>query len=254
VIHYHGTPCGGEREQVVRFLRGRHAMVSHQRPEDIGAIAEVCQSFALDNGAYTAWRSGSPIDDWTLYYDWARLWSSHPGCDWAIIPDIVAGSEDDNDHMIGEWVDAMGMRHDIGVPVWHLHESIERLVRLANEWPRVCLGSSGEYATTQSERWWRRISEAMDAICDADGRPCCKLHGLRMLDPAIFCILPLASADSTNAVRNGCSLTRFGMYTPPSLAARQTVIADRIEAHQSAAVYRRDGQWQRVLFLKDDDT
>ena len=78
------------------------------------------------------------------------------------------------------------------------------------------------------------MSEAMNAICDGHGRPAARLHGLRMLDPAIFTKLPLASADSTNAAVNSGSLDRFGMYLPPTAAQRSAVIAERIESHNSA--------------------
>ena len=40
--------------------------------------AEVCQSFCLDNGAFSAWQSGAPITDWSGYYAWVderRIWS-----------------------------------------------------------------------------------------------------------------------------------------------------------------------------------
>ncbi|AOX26860.1 hypothetical protein C0053_19190 [Pseudomonas aeruginosa] len=60
------------------------------------------------------------------------------------------------------------------------------------------------------------MSAAMDAICDDQGRPMCRLHGIRMLDPAIFQSLSLASADSTNTEVNCGSISRFGLYTPPS--------------------------------------
>jgi hypothetical protein len=81
------------------------------------------------------------------------------------------------------------------------------------------------------------MGEAMAAICDREGRPRCKLHGLRMLSPDVFSRLPLASADSTNAVRNSSSYSRFGSYLPPTAAQRMAVIAERIEAHQSAAAW-----------------
>jgi hypothetical protein len=74
-------------------------------------------------------------------------------------------------------------------------------------------------------------------VCDDAGRPPARLHGLRMLDPAIFTKLPLASADSTNAAVNCGSLDRFGMYLPASSAQRAAVIADRIEAHNSAPAW-----------------
>lgn len=65
----------------------------------------------------------------------------------------------------------------------------------------------------------------------------CRLHGLRMMDPEIFTRLPLASADSTNAAVNCGSLSRYGSYIPPTAAQRAAVIAERIEAHNSAPVW-----------------
>lgn len=49
--------------------------------------------------------------------------------------------------------------------------------------------------------------------------------------------MPLASADSTNASVNSGSVKRFGMYTPPTAWQRASVIAERIEAHNSAPAW-----------------
>lgn len=230
MIHYHGTPCGATREDVARFLKGRHALISFFRPEDIGTAAEVCQSFCIDNGAFSAWKSGKAIEDWQPYYEFIDEWRTHPAFDWAIIPDVIDGDEDANDALLDEWNGQVE-----GVPVWHMHESLERLDRLCR-WPRLALGSSGDFATVGTDQWWRRISEAMEVIC-VNGRPRTKLHGLRMLDPAVFGRMPLASADSTNAVRNSSSYSRFGMYQPPNASTRMSIIAERIEAHQAAPVW-----------------
>ena len=91
------------------------------------------------------------------------------------------------------------------------------------------------------------MSDVMDSICDDRGRPAVKLHGLRMLDPEIFVHLPLSSADSTNAAVNSGSLSRFGCYTPPTAAQRAAVIADRIEAQNSAAVWTRQLKQSSLL-------
>lgn len=251
MIHYHGTPCGGEREQAARFLKGRHALIPWVRPEDLGTAMEVCQSFCLDNGAFTAWKSGEPIQAWGEYYQWVLAASYHPCFDFAIIPDVIDGDANQNDELIAEWNATIYRRH-IGAPVWHLHENPSRLEWLCRHWPRVCLGSSGEFSQVGTERWWRRMSDAMSACCDGDGRPKTKLHGLRMLDPEIFSVLPLASADSTNAVRNGCSVGRFGMYPAPNLGTRMGVIADRIEAHQSVPIYRKPKEEQRWLLRMNE--
>ena len=79
-----------------------------------------------------------------------------------------------------------------------------------------------------------------------DGQPICKLHGLRMLNTEVFTRMPLASADSTNAAVNGGTASRFGMYSPAEAWQRANVIADRIEAFNSAAIW--EGQMQMDLF------
>ena len=229
MIHYHGTPVSGGPRQAAQFLQGRHALIPYPRRDDLEAVADVCQSFVFDNGAFSVWKQGGTLDV-PGFTAWCDEWHRHPGFDWALIPDVIDGDEVANDALLADWP-----RHIRGVPVWHMHESLERLERLANEWQVVALGSSGQWATVGTEAWWQRMNEAMTAICDANGQPPCRLHGLRMLDPRVFEHLPLASADSTNASVNAGSIDRFGMYCPPTTALRATVIASRIEAHNSAA-------------------
>jgi hypothetical protein len=241
MIAYHGTPLGGTRIDAPRFFKGRHAMVSFANQDDLGVVAECCASFVLDNGAFTAWTKGI-TPDWDKYAEWVSLWSKHPGYDWAILPDVIDGTEDDN------WVLQMEYRKlPMGVGVYHLHESFDHLERMINRYPRIALGSSGQWPTPGTRSWWDRMSEIMNFICDDDGRPTVKIHGLRMLDPQIFSRLPLASADSCNAAINSGSLSRFGIYTPPTVSQRAEVIASRIEYHNSAAIW--EGSNQQVFEL-----
>ena len=241
MIRYHGTPFSGDTTARLA-LRGRHAMVSYARPDDVELVAEVCQSFALDSGAYTAWTKGDEVDV-VGYGEWARKWLEHPGCDWALAPDSIDGSEVENDALLSTFGDM--------VPVWHLHESLDRLVRLCNEWPRVAFGSSGQFAHVSTPQWWGRMAEALDLVTDREGRPICKLHGLRMLDSVIFAHVPFASADSTNVARNiGLDGRWSGPYVPPSQHVRALVIIDRIEAHAAASTWNRDSAgvgWNRDL-------
>ena len=82
------------------------------------------------------------------------------------------------------------------------------------------------------------MSEAMDVICDSDGRPACKIHGLRMLDVDIFSRFPFSSADSTNIGRNvGLDTQWRGTYTPASKAMRAAVMRERIESVQAATYW-----------------
>lgn len=208
-------------------------MVSFAHPEQLPLVADVCQSFTLDNGAFSAWRSGKPIENWSPFYAWVRDWIRHPGCDWFLIPDKIDGEEADNDFLVSQVPISLTSG---AVPVWHMHESINRLANLVAHWPRVAFGSSGEYAEIGTLRWEARMREAFEAICDLEGRPVTKLHGLRMLDPQIFSRFPFASCDSTNVARNvGLDGKWGGPNAPAGKAWRGQVLASRIESQQSAA-------------------
>jgi len=194
-------------------------------------FTEVCQSFVLDNGAFTFWKGGKSVNT-TAYYQWVADWRAHPGFEWALIPDVIEGSEAENDILLAQWP----FKH-IGVPVWHLHESLDRLSTLASNWGRIALGSSAEYAQVGTQKWWGRIAEVMSVMC-VDGSPITKLHGLRMLNSKVFERLPLSSADNTNIARNiGIDSRWKGTYLPPTKAARGVILANRIEAYQSAPIW-----------------
>jgi hypothetical protein len=230
VIHYHGGPITPET-CAYRVWRGRHAFISFAHPDQIELAALICQSLSLDNGAFTFWTKNQDKQvDWHAYYAWCDRWLAHPACDWAVIPDVIEGSEDENDALISEW--PFGHR---GVPVWHLNESPERLIQLANTWPRVALGSAAEWDVSSPAKCLERLYDVLPAICSA-GQPVTKLHGLRMLSHHIITAVPLASADSTNVARNiGIDAKWAGGYAPATKETRAMVLAERIESYQSPA-------------------
>lgn len=161
---------------------------------------------------------------------------------------MIDGDEKDNAKLIDQWYRRMW--HPVrvqGVPVWHLHESMDRLRLLTvnSHWPVVAIGSSGQWATVGNDAWHDRMKEAMAAICDEKGRPPCKLHGLRMLDYRVFTCYPFASVDSTNVARNH-GLDRA--YRPPSASQRMENIAQLHEAHNSPAVWMASNELQGELF------
>lgn len=228
MIPYHGLPITPETA-AVRVLTGGHGFVSFAEPRNLALAAAVCQSFAVDNGAFAAWRAGTPIVDWGPYYQWANECRLVPSCDFAVIPDVIDGTEEQNDTLLDRW--PLGR---FGAPVWHMHESLERLKRLASRFDRVCIGSSGAFAEVGTPAWWGRMAQAMQVVCDSDGRPLVRLHGLRMLDPDVFTRLPLASADSTNVGRNiGIDAAWRGTYQPPTKEARADVLRARIESQNA---------------------
>lgn len=250
MIHYHGTPVGGTRQDVVRFLAGRHALIPFARPDDLGAALEVRQSVVLDNSAFSLWRAGGGDVDVAAYHAWVHQIAGHPALDWCLIPDKIDGTEQDNVALVTLWL-RMGSRVT-SVPVWHMHESLDWLDYLVSNFQRVAIGSSGQWSNPGTDAWWVRMDAAMKRACDERGRPRARLHGLRMLDPAIFSNLPLSSADSTNASVNCGLVRRFGMYPAPTASQRADVIASRIEAHQSAPAWI-EGPSQHTIELFGGD-
>ncbi|WP_206601766.1 hypothetical protein [Herbaspirillum aquaticum] len=105
-----------------------------------------------------------------------------------------------------------------------------------------------------TDRYFQDPNEAReyanDKGIDRQGRPICKLHGLRMLDPEVFSRFPFASADSTNIGRNvGIDSAWRGTYTPPTKEARAALMRERIEAHQSLTFWdRQHAPIQESLF------
>ena len=235
MIHYHGLPITPS-DVAETVAMNSHCFVSYKNPEQLLIAAECCQSFAVDNGAFSFWIKGEPVTDWGGYYDFISKTMLFPNFDFAVIPDVIDGSEAENDELCYEWC-AKFPTH-VGAPVWHLHESFERLERLMSLFPRVCLGSSGDYKTVGTHHWWNRMQRAMKVLCDADGRPKVKFHGLRMLDITIFTAFPFSSADSTNIARNiGIDSRWKGSYTPIPKRVRALIIKDRIERHNSPSAY-----------------
>ena len=222
MIHYHGTPVT-PRERLYE-LAGRHFCVSFAEPRDVKVCHEIGQSVMLDNGAFTFWRgSASMWTDWRAFYDWAEPWLDYPTT-WAVIPDVIDGSEEDNDRLLVHWFQT---RLPKGAPVWHLHESMDRLRRLAHGYERVCFGSSGQYAKLGTPQWHGRVQEAFSVVADERGRVPW-VHMLRGLDQA-GSIYPFASADSANIARNHSQRQRPIRF-----------IADEIDAVQCP------GRWRPV--------
>ncbi len=191
-LHYHGTPITPQASMLT--LAGKCFCVSHAQPQDVKTAHRIGQSVMLDNGAFTAWKQGRPINDWRAYYDWCDVWLDHPTT-WAVIPDEIDAGSQQQDALIREW--PHGER---GAPVWHMDEPLDRLLHLLDKHPRVCIGSTAEYATVLSGPWERRMDETWDTI-SARHRRVPNIHMLRGMQ-LVRHRWPFASVDSTDVARN----------------------------------------------------
>ena len=190
MIHYHCADINPHHR--LTELAGRHLLVSHAYPAPAAISHQIGQSVLLDNGAYSVWKSNR-VAHWENYYPWCDHYLNCPTT-WAIIPDVIDGSVEDQDRLIKEW--PFGQK---GAPVWHLNEPIDRLLSLTNDWSKVCLGSAGEFATIATNRWHLRMQKAFNALAKSHQRMPWT-HGLRM--QCVGHLFPFASVDSSDIARH----------------------------------------------------
>ena len=206
MIHFHGTPISPRSE--LQRMAGKHFCVSFAEPRDGDWCLANAQSVLWDSGAFTAFTRKEAVD-WDGYYAWLEPRLGHPH--WAIIPDVIDGSVEEQKALVAEWqFDAW-----LGAPVWHMGLPIDYLVELADEWPRICFGSSGRYWQVGSIDWCRRADESFNALAKRGPLPW--VHMLRGLS---LCgdQWPFASGDSTNVARN---FKNVGSETDPERMARR---------------------------------
>lgn len=227
MIHFHGTPLSPRAK--LHELAGRCFCVSYAEPRDVEIAHEIGQSVMLDNGAFSLWTKGIQTD-WDGFANWARPWLAYQTT-WTVMPDVIDGTEEDNDGLL-VWLYAH--HKDVwerSAPVWHMHESIDRLKRLCAGYGRVCVGSSGIYRVPGTDRWRRRLDEAFNATCGNGPAPVW-LHMLRAMDEACAGDWPFASADSTNIARNHAGNNQGRVARSPRL------MAEEIDRRQAPAVWR----------------
>jgi hypothetical protein len=189
-IHYHGTPLT-PRDQLWK-MAGKNFCVSFANPADADICLRIGQSVMWDNGAFSLFTKGKEVN-WTAFYRWLEPRLGHPH--WAVIPDVIDGDVEANAQLVKEWP----FRKELAAPVWHMGEPLEVLLNFAQDFGRVCFGSSGAYWQVGSEPWCRRADEAFNEL--ARRGPIPWIHMLRGMAVAGK-RWPFASVDSVNVARN----------------------------------------------------
>ena len=189
-IHYHGTPLTPRSD--LQKMAGKNFCVSFANPQDADWCMAHGQSVMWDNGAFSAYTQGRAFDP-IAYAAWVAPRLGHPH--WAVIPDVIDGDVAAQREMIAAWPHL----RELSAPVWHMGLSLEWLVELADAYPKICFGSSGQYWQVGSEAWERRADAAFNELARRGLRPWIHmLRGLAMCGDR----WPFASADSVNVARN----------------------------------------------------
>lgn len=189
-IHYHGTPLTPRSQ--LWLMAGKCFCVSYANPSDIDVCLRIGQSVMMDNGAFTLYTKGKAVD-WGAYYKWLEPRLGHPH--WAVIPDVIDGDAEANAKLVKEWP----FSKRLSAPVWHMGEPIDVLLDFAENFGKVCFGSSGAYWQVGSESWCRRADEAFNELAKRGEIPW--VHMMRGMS-VTGKRWPFASVDSVNVARN----------------------------------------------------
>lgn len=195
-VHYHGTPI--TPRAILETLAGACFCISHAAPNDVKRCHEIGTSVMLDNGAFSVWKRGHVMDV-PAFWSWALPWLDCPTT-WAVIPDVIGGDWRETAKLISAAPRLPA--HKIS-PVWHLHDPLDRLKDLCDMFPRVCFGSSEQYAEVGSDMWHQRVGEAFDAL--QPHHQYAQVHMLRGLQCVTGMPYPFYSVDSTDIARNHCN-------------------------------------------------
>lgn len=129
-------------------------------------------SLDIDSGAFQQWRRGIQpnIERVAAYYD------QFPNARLKMMLDVIGGTEQQQRNNLAI-MESMGQRV---TPVFHgPHcESWEWFDELCERYPVVAIGSVVPDNTSSAATDW--LSQVFDRICDRDGVPRYKIHGLRM--------------------------------------------------------------------------
>jgi len=227
MIFYHGSYLGGATHIITPFFTGRNFLISMEYPRFSEYVKNQSSGFILDNGAFTLWKKGFGDVDVYKYIDFVKSFDSCDNYDYSFIPDKIDGTEKQNDDYIEKWLNLYGDFKS--VPVWHYHESFDRLRLLLASFDMVALGSSGEYATINSVDWKNRTNKIFEVYRNMNCLT--KLHGLRVLNPKIFTQYEYFSGDSSNLGRNnGSYMKRHGLK---DRYEAMVLMAKNLEKYQS---------------------
>jgi hypothetical protein len=192
-IHFHGGPITPNRV-LIEEMAGANFFVSYAAAAQIRTCHEIGQQNWIDWPAFSIWKRGLE-PDFDGYYRFIEPWLDYPTTV-ATIPDLIEGDEADNSRLVRAWPHE---KHK-GVPVYHLHEPVRRLLTLIEAFPRIAMGSSGAYSEVLSAPWERRMDECWREITRIFKRTP-SVHMMRGMQ-TIGKRWPFASVDSTDIARN----------------------------------------------------
>jgi hypothetical protein len=188
------------------------------------------QLLMVDNGAFSAWRSGKALDEqhWDAFARWGiRILDACPQAV-MVIPDVIGGTVEENHQLACDFTAGLSLlygRNDLVdrcMMVWHMHEAVEHLLGMVEGgYQYIAVGSSGEYAKVGTPAWHARIREAfaaLDGLCqEGSGYRRPWMHLMR--GQSMFHLYPFDSCSVRTPARGTSPAWRAGSSSGPTPAA-----------------------------------
>ena len=140
-VCYLGTPIT-PKEELARLAGRAFCLTYYYRSKfNLVYMRRHASQIMVDWGGFPAWMNGEVLDlEYRQgYFEWVDPLLDSPTT-WAVIPDIIGASTQELDSLIKEWPHG----RERGAPVYHLDAEFmqppERMLRLLDEYPRVCIG------------------------------------------------------------------------------------------------------------------
>lgn len=172
--------------------------------------------FLIDNGAFSNWMSNKKkgddskpsFDHWIEFGEWASGLMSYCDQAVAVIPDVIDGTEQENRDLLEQFVawaewrgGCIGLIENL-MPVWHMHESLYYLDSLLDRFKYVAIGSSGEFAKIGTDKWHKRIEQALEQVKESRESGAANVHIHMMRAQSMADRYEFDSADSCNVAVN----------------------------------------------------
>lgn len=222
-VCYIGTPV--TPADVLLTLAGKAFCLTYYYRDKFNLVTmeALASLLMIDWGGYPAWKNGEDLNEEYRagYYQWVDPILDRPTT-WAVIPDIIGAPSQINDALLKEWPHG----RERGAPVYHLDAEMmqgpSRMLRLLDEYPRVCIGWAEKDLPILGEDHRRCLDILWNEIAKRHRRTPV-VHHFRGTQLATH-RWPFATLDSTDVARN---------HHRPQNTAR--AMADRWDAAQCPA-------------------
>jgi len=215
-IYYSGGLCIEKRDPyLVDLIKARLLSYHYVTPRATKYYWDLKESrgclLMLDSGAFSVWNKGEEVN-FDEYLKYAV--ESQDKWDIIIVLDQIPGSPGRKDVSMAErnhcakisWeryqiMLKAGIPAEKLMPVYHQGEHPRWIWQMVEHCPLIGLSPANDRTPREKKEW---LDDTMDVVCNSDGTPRARFHGLAVTSPSLMRDYPWHSVDSASwAISSG---------------------------------------------------